>query len=432
VKNWNGELIFAGALLLVAITRIVPVQYRLSTSFAGYWVVARELMAGTPVVWLYNDAFLASRMDFHGVPLPETFLGPPTLTLTLLPLASFSYTTARMLWLWLVCFPSLAISFFLLRQEAGRWGSYLAALLLLSPAVASGLEVGQIYGVMLALHLLVLWALQQERHGWLAVGVVPMLVMRGWYGLLFLVLWVIQGKKRAVIGVILGSIGVVLATLPWLGAESWKHFLFVQLPGISDNPWAGTPAFQTIPSLCLHLTTFSPLWGPDPPMASIWLLPLRGGISLLVLGLLGWASRKADPSSMVALVTAAELSLAPFAQEYHYVLAALPAMVAAGRIQDRTDYYLVGAGILLIVLPWDLQASELQGGWRSLAAYPRLFGLFLISGSLLRGIWHRSLPAKPKPTSTSCTTGIGNRNHSTPEFHCQSRSQLDCEKSTNP
>lgn len=378
-----GVVAFVLALLWVAFARVAPVQDHVTTSFAGYWVVAREVLAGTPAAQLYDDAFLATRMAAHGVPMRETFLGPPTLALTLAPFAHLSHEGARRAWLWAVTLPCLAVSLWSLRREAGS--AWVPAAMLLSPAVTLNVEVGQVYAVMLALHVVALRAAQAGSQVGMALSAAPMLVMRGWYGLPLALGWAWRGQVGASAGAVAGAGALALCALPWTGLAAWEHFLLRQLPEAASSPWAGTSAFQTLRSLCLHLTTRSPLWGPDPPIDAPRLAPwLFVGAAAGVVALVARATRCGDPTLTVALLTATELVLAPFAQEYHYVLAGLPTAVAWGRARDVLGYGLVVAGIALLSLPWDVQSPELAGGWRSLAAYPRLGGIGLVGAALLR------------------------------------------------
>ena len=78
----------------------------MSTSFPGYWLVGRELAAGTPVVHLYDDAWLAGRMAEHGFPR-DRMLGPPPLALTALPVCWLPYRAARSLWVLGLLTPAL-------------------------------------------------------------------------------------------------------------------------------------------------------------------------------------------------------------------------------------------------------------------------------------------------------------------------------------
>jgi hypothetical protein len=77
------------------------------------------------------------------------------------------------------------------------------------------------------------------------------------------------------------------------------------------------------------------------------------------------------------LWTCLELLLGPQAEGYHYVLAALPAIVAweAG---SRPARALVLLALPLLLLDLNYHSPELSGGWRSLLAYPRVWGAVLL------------------------------------------------------
>lgn len=379
----DGRIAFWVAAAVLGCFGVAPYQFEITTSFAGYWVVAREVWEGTPVVRLYDDAFLAERMLARGVEVPETFLGPPTLALTLLPLAWLSHDAARAVWLWLVCFPALLCSLWSLRGYGGRWGTWAAAVLVLSPASIEGLRVGQVYGVVLLLHCIALSGFLRQKPGLSALALAPMVAMRGWYGIPLAVGAALAGSLRTLAGTVLVTLIIALATLPLVGVASWVHFLGVQLPSLADSPYAGSAAFQTLRSFILHLTTASPIWGPDPPMHAPQLAPVLLLAAFgVICGLCAWFAVRAKPVVAFAMFTAAELLLAPVAEQYHYVLAAIPVLVALGRARTILDRGLVGVGMMLLVVPWNIHSTEWLGGWRSLLAYPRLFGLVLIVLSL--------------------------------------------------
>lgn len=393
-----GALLFVGALVGLAFDVVLPVQDHVTTSFVGYWFVAKEVAAGTPVVELYDDARLAERMAAEGIALRETFLGPPTLALTLYPLAQKSYVEARHAWLWGFSLPAVVLSLLVLRPLAGRWGWPLAAALLWSPGVVANLGVGQVYGVILALHVGAAHAMSAGRPLLAACVTAPMLAMRGWYGLPLVLAWAWRRQWRAALGTLGVAVALAALALPWTGTESWMYFVSRQLGAAASEPWAGTPAFQTLRSLVLHVTTASPLWGPAPPIpapgAAPWALL---GLGALLVWALGRGLRAADAHLAVALVCVLEVVLSPFAQEYHYTLALLPVMVAAGRARGPVDGALLATGTLLLLLPWDVQHPDRMGGWVALAAYPRLYGLLLVGGVLARVASRVELNPSPPP-----------------------------------
>jgi hypothetical protein len=384
-----ATLTFWVAVVLAAVLRVLPIQDHVSTSFAGYWVVARELSAGTPVVDLYDDAVLNEAMAKHGVGLGDKLIGPPSLVLTLAPLADLPYTTARRIWLWAVCLPALVGALWSLRGIAGPVaGGLLGAAFLLGTPAEHGFAVGQVYTVFLALHVSALLALQRGGTARFGFAVAPMMALRGWVGLPLLA--GAMSRPRAVIAALGATVALLLLSVPWVGVDAWVWFFQTHLGEMAASPWAGTPAYQTLRSLLLHLTTADPHWGPDPP------IPVPGlgqalfiGAAMALAGGGLWLTRRAGPAGLVTalgLWTALELLLAPVAEGYHFVLAALPAATALGR--GRTServLVLLALPLLLLDLPY--QDPSLWGGWRSLLAYPRVAGVILLGLANARILW---------------------------------------------
>jgi len=75
---------------------------------------------------------------------------------------------------------------------------------------------------------------------------------------------------------------------------------------------------------------------------------------------------------------------APFAEGYHYVLTLAPLLVAGwwawrARLGWRAWAMLMLAALLLGA-PLPYKAARIQAGWWALAAYPRVYGAYLLWG----------------------------------------------------
>lgn len=387
------RLAWAAYLLVVAWVgwaRVWPVQDWVTTSFAGYWVVARAVADHVPVVDLYDSATLHARMRAEGVGLTDEMIGPPSLTLTLLPLAALTYEAARRAWLWGVCLPALTLGFAVAGRRAGpRVAPLVATLFLVSAPAAENLLVGQVYPAFLLLHLLALRASERGEATLAGLAAAPMMAMRGWYGLPLVAGWAASGRGRAAGAGVVAAGLLVVASVPWVGMDAWVYFVAEHLAQMSGNPWAGATGYQTLGSLALHLTTDGP-WAGAPALAAPGLARPLAGVASLLVGLSAWhiVRSPASPGHAFAALTCVELLLSPFTQEYHFVLAAVPAGVALGSRSWLARGLVVGA--LLLLLPaWDFQAPALVDGWWALAAYPRLLG----SGLLFAGVWAASREA---------------------------------------
>ena len=373
---WVGVVLLGVAFLP---GRLLPHLWSKGTSFPGYWTVAREWLAGTPVVRLYDVAYLHDRLAEGGFP-GDVMFGPPSLVLTAVPVAWLPYGEARIAWLLLVLWPALWLSLGWLLRPLGAPGLVLFALLAWGAPVEANLEVGQIYPLMLAAHCLGLygWRSGQTLPG--ALGLAPMIALRGWYGLSQAVGWWVGGRPRGLVltGLLAGAL--LLASVPLVGVEAWRYFLFVQLQDTHESEHAVVLAYQTWRSLSLHLTTLHPQFSPDPPLLwmgrGLWL----GGVALV--GALSlWAGRRCRPGEDgglgFALWTTVALLLAPVAEDHHFVLVALPVAVLWG-LGGWGTRVLVGLALLFLLPAWPFDQPGLMGGWRMLLGYPRLYGTGLL------------------------------------------------------
>lgn len=378
--GWAAYLLVA---TWVGAARVWPVQDWVTTSFAGYWVVARAVVARVPVVDLYDGAVLHARMRAEGIGVSDEMIGPPSLTLTLLPLAHLSYVVARRVWLWGVCLPALVVGFGVAARPAGRAAPLLASVFLLSAPAAESLLVGQVYPIFLVLHLVGLRALDRGHDTGAGLAVAPMMAMRGWYGLPLVAGWAAAGRWRAAIVGTLAAALLVVGSVPLVGAAAWALFFSTHLAKMADNPWAGATGYQTVRSLALHLTTDGAWAGAPVVHAPALARPLAAAVTA-ALAWLTWrfVRRRPSPALLLAGLTCVELLLSPFTQEYHFVLAALPAGIALGA-RSRLAHLLVVVGLVLLLPAWDYQAPTRAEGWAALCAYPRLFGTGALFAAVL-------------------------------------------------
>ena len=400
-------------LALAALTvwaQVLPHLDAIGSSFPGYWLVARELTLGTPAIQLYDDAWLAARMTAEGFP-PDRMLGPPALALTALPVAWLSYGNARAVWMIGVLTPCMFASVALLcRRLPPTHGLALGAALLLGRPTEACMEVAQVYPVFLLFHVIALegWRRDQPWRGGLALA--PVILTRGWHGLPQAIGWLVGGRWRgtgaATSGVVLGG----LLTLPLLGTAAWWHFLTVQSREVAHSPTAFVTAYQTWRSFALHLTSFDPVFGPDPPLPGAGVWPWVLGAAIIAAATV-WAGRRLRPGAGAgfALWTTAALLLAPFAEDYHFVLAAIPVVVWWEEAPRRRAALVLA--MLLLWVDWGFDRPELIGGWRSVAAYPRVWGGLVL---LAIGVEHAARAPRARATEVPrrhppATTSIESR-----------------------
>jgi len=389
LKNRAAWLLIGLLLLWHA---VLPNLDRTGNAFPGYWLVARELLHGTPAIQLYDDAWLAGRLAEHGFPA-DRMLGPPTLALTLLLLAWLPYPAARAVWMLGVLTPALLLSLWWLSRRLSPWtGAGLALAFALSRPVQAGMESAQIYPLMLALHCAALSGWERERPVLGGLALAPMVAVRGWHGLPQAAGWLWRGAWRGTAWAAAGTLAVVVGSLPLLGVAAWRYFLLVQSREVAASASAQALAYQTWRSLALHLTTQDAVLSPDPPLPGLGPLPWLLGATVIVAGSLWAARRLGARAEGLALWTCVALLLAPYAEDHHMVLSALPAAVLWSRPRARP---LVLLALLLLLPPWPFDQPALTGGWRSLLAYPRVYGVGLLWLACLGAATTTAAPPRP-------------------------------------
>lgn len=379
--------------------QILPHCMATSTSFPGYWLVGKLVLSGVDGVQLYDDAWLAAQLHAEGF-VADRMLGPPSLALTLLPLAWLPYEAARATFMIGVLAPALLGSlWWLSRRLSARWGLLFAAAVALSRPVEAGMEVAQIYPVMLALHCLGLHGWEQGRSRLGGLALAPMMAIRGWHGLPQAAGWFLSRRWRGGGWAIGGALGLIIASVPLVGGAAWWFFFTTHLSEAAQSQTASSLAYQTWRSLALHLTTFHPTLSPDPPLAALgaWLWLLGAGVIGSVSLWAGW--RLGERASGFALWTVVALLLAPFAEDHQMVLAALPAAVAWSEVPRLRPIVL--AALLLLLPDWGFDRPALLGGWRALLAYPRLYGVGLLWLVFVSAAWSgpADAPSPSRPPS---------------------------------
>ncbi|MCB9778411.1 MAG: DUF2029 domain-containing protein [Alphaproteobacteria bacterium] len=387
-------VLIAWALLLLwlVVVRVLPSLDAGGTSFPVYWLVGREILAGTPIEQLYDHAWVAEQLARHGFS-PDRMLGPPTMGFPVLPVAWLPYAQARAAWLFGTA-GATVLALWLCARSLPPWlGLALGAAFVVGRPTAAGFEVGQLYPLFLLLHVLAGRGWAADRPAAFGIPTALQVLCRGWYGLPQAVGALLAGRPR--LAVAAGGVTLlgIVASLPVVGADAWRHFLTVGLHDAGAADTALVTAYQTLRSVALRLTTQVLPHAPDPALPGLgpwpWLLAAGTVLAVTV-----WAGRRQPPGSGsrgFALWTAASLLLAPVAEDYHMLLAAIPAAAVAA---ERRDRWLLLPALLLLLPAWDFTTPELWGGWRSLAAYPRVWGVLVLWLGLLRP---SPTPAAPTP-----------------------------------
>ena len=333
----------------------------------------------------------------------------PTVSLLALPLAGLSAQLSRDVWIGLSVLALFCTCGVLLRVgvaldqswERSSW-ILLVGVVVLLPAIGANLEVGQTYLFLSLLLALALWGVVYQVNALLggALGVAFVLKTCGlflWLVLLFQQRWRALG---AGIGLI---VGVSLASLPWIGLNTWLAYpLAVQ--EFSGRGSLAVSAYQTIAGLFKHLFAFDPVWNSAPindwPLVAV-IAPVA--ITLVGLGLTIWLGRSSDPPLFFAALLPPAIIAMPVAEEYHFVLLLSSIFVIISYMLkwspllfiDQTKergtnlslsynsehkgvWLGLGAALLLLIAPIPFKYADWDSGWWALLAYPRLYGAGLL------------------------------------------------------
>jgi hypothetical protein len=316
-------------------------------------------------------------------------LNPPTMALLFWPLAVLPPYEAKAVW--------TGLNLLLLGLALGgvihtiRGGPLEAAagivLIAVFQPIREDLRLGQVYVLLLAIAVVVLWSYVEGRALWTGLGIGLLLGLKT-AGVGLLVLLVSQRRWRALVwtggtlAVLSGASALVLGVGPWA-----RYLTF--LSRFRTHPELAVTAYQDLPGFYLHLFSRDATWNASPLFAVPWLgALLAGGSALALLGLtLRWTERL-DPSSRGgrALAFAAwatlDLVLSPVSEDYHYVLALAPIGIVLANWLDgrpgRAGLAILAIAIGLIGAPLPYKAPSLAvGGW-AILAYPKLYGALLL------------------------------------------------------
>jgi hypothetical protein len=394
----------------------------------AYWVAARLAVEGNAgLIYADRDVFF-QQTERLGTVHDIFEANMPTSVLTFLPLGPLSETTARNI------------------TDVAMLVAYIVACALLfraltlPPLIALGLWVlvpvfhpwrenisrGQIYP--LVLMLLVLGSIiglrrysgqtQPDSARYRALEIASgfvlglLAIVKLYYAALMLPALIARRWWLLASAAVTFALAALVTVALW-GGELWSRAIGFAVTW-RDRPESGVTAYQTLNSWLTHLLRYDPTWNPGP-IANIpglvgWLW-LAGAAILVVLTCallwIWWAARPATPAQLLlgfALVVPVALVLAPIAEDYHFVLALLPLVVAGKLLWDSTEYRVpsddryelrtthnslritryalllwIGllAAALLIGAPWRFNVPDVEG-WNALLYYPRLYGAIVL------------------------------------------------------
>ena len=378
--------LLALVLAIFAARTAIPAAQRLTHGFLAYYVAGQALRDGEPGKRLYDDEWFAARvMEVSHGTVTDININPPPLAVAWVPFAYLSAEDSLRLWIALnvLC---LGLSLWLIAVELG-WSRRLWAivavttLLTLAAPTREQIALGQMYACILLLYVIG-WRAYVHRSDALAgiaVGLAIALKTQGWpIGLLMLA----QRRWSAARWVVATAAVAGLATLPWVGLDAWRAFLFEAIPS-TTTPWATLTAYQDTLGFWQHLFRYDAQRNPNPLFdapALAAVLTLSTTIGACVALIVG--KRTASVGFAAAVVLTEVLS--PVAEQYHYVVMLLPLAVlwhAAWQSNNAALGCCALVATLLLACPIDYKSAH--PAWAILHNYPRLLGGWLAFAALL-------------------------------------------------
>lgn len=394
------------ALLLLART-VWNTSGELSHGYAAYYTSARLILDGADPVRFYDNRwFMEWTLELGFGDTPDIYnINPPTTALMLLPIAWLAPETADIVWnilnvallagaLWLIV-AALEAAGYPLRSRPTLLLALLAFAAIFNP-VYMNFQYGQAYVLMLFLLCAALLAFVRGWDARLGGSLALMLTLKSAGTLLWLVL--LLDRRWRSLGFGLGGVLlIVLLAAPLLGLRVWWEYA-LWLPSLFDQPWTGVTAYQTTSSLIHHLFKFDARFSPDPLVDLPWLAsPLSMLMTLTLLGAAvaaGWLVARDLPIAQgrllrFSMISALMIAVQPVGEEHSYavllpavLIALVVAVDAAPGVRRGLMVSTAALGALLTAVPLPFLDSALVFGWRAFLAYPKLYGVLLVTTSL--------------------------------------------------
>jgi hypothetical protein len=387
-----ATLMIAGAVLAFVLIDVWPGMHT-ATGFAPYYTASRLALHGAAGARLYDDAWFGDVMERQvGSGVRDVFTSvPPSGVLLMLPIAWLPFPVARAVWVGVEAMLLVGALWLIVREMDALANPMLMAGLvavnLLAAPVALHFYAGQVYVLLLVLHVVAWRALRRDdvRLAGIALGLAMGLKLSGWP------IWLLLAARRQwrPLAFGLATIGLLVVSSVWLvDLEAWRVYALVQAPRVFDWPPAPLTAYQTLTGFARHLFQFDAVWNPSPLIHAPALATiLTAGVIIAVLAVtIRLRASHVPAASIYVMGLALTCALNPIAEEYHYVLMVLPLCVMWGGVVQRRSLPLALAASMataLIVLAIDYENPALASGWSALLAYPRLYGGLLTWGVLL-------------------------------------------------
>ncbi len=351
-----------------------------SHGFASYYTASKLLGEGEDVSRFYDNDWFSSKVQEE---LPEIYeiyhVNFPTTTILLLPLSAFNYSTARIIWtIFNIIILTITVGFLLKKFKfQGVWIPLILILVLLFQPLYANFSFGQAYVFIFSLLVLAWHAYKTDRIGLLGFAIGLIFILKS-TSFIFFILLLIQKRWKSFLYALITVLIISLASLPWIGIDSWYTYSEKFVSYIS-HPSLSVTAYQTIHSFFNHLTTFNQQWNPE----SIFNLPKLGKIlsTLSILTILVYSSIKVyklkKTDLAFGLFVVAGLIVSPASLDYHYTIILFSIFVLLKWSLNNAaafTWVVLIVSVLMIAAYIPYTSVKVKGGWLSLFAYPKLYG----------------------------------------------------------
>ena len=369
--------------------------------FVAYYGAARLLVSGELGVSAYNDDwFRAYVQSITGTGVLEIFTpNPPMMALMAAPLAWLDHATARPLWLVASLCALAAASLALLRyrERAGApLTAAIVAIVLLNPSTFANLRTGQ--GYLFVFALLTGAALSvvtgHDRRAGIFLGLAFGLKSTG---LPLLLLLVVARRWRAIQAFVVVVAATVGVTALLVDPDMWWRYPST-VSEFVNRPSGSVTAYQTTLGLFRRLCIADPVWNPHPAADCASMAFTVPSILLAAAMLVTVVLARRSPTHLWAAagVCLCELSM-PAAAEPHFILFAVPLALLV------LSPAMLAVFAVLYLVPLARTAQVFTDGWSVLAAYPRLYAVWLLWGLAVAAMLRYSPVADARATRSAGT-----------------------------
>jgi hypothetical protein len=389
-------LVWAAAVVVLLAYIVAASGPRMTHGFIAYYVAARLLAAGQLGQLVYDDAwFMRVVQEMTGSGVLEVYgPNPPAMALAALPVAWADPAIARWIWLLasLAAFAATTYAWLRLGPSGVAAPAPLVAIVMLAPPVWANLRTGQIYLFVFAAVAVTARAVigRRDRVAGLMLGLALALKSAGaaWVSLLLAERRFLIAAAAIVVAAALNG-AVLLVTGAGIGE---RYPAYVQ--EFVTRPAASVTAYQTTWGFVRHLCVADPQWNPAPAAeceaVATFLPPVAVAVAFLVTVAV---VRGAAPALGAAAGICLSLIAVPVAGDHHFVVLGLVMLLlwqhGAGRADrhgrpGRAVWFVASA---LYLVPMEATAFRFTDGWWAVAAYPRLYLVWLLWGVIVGTAW---------------------------------------------